>query len=143
MNHKNINGYRYKNLTFLLLSTIASIFLLKNDAFHAYVLDLGNLEYLGAFMAGFFWVSTFTIAPATIVLFILTETLPVWIIALAAGLGAVIGDSVIFQFIRNTDITTEILDIFKKLGGRKIAHVLHSKHIRWTWPFIGALIIIS
>lgn len=143
MNRKNVNGYRYKNLTFLLLSTIAAVFLLKNDAFHAFLLNLGNFTFIGAFVAGFFWVSTFSIFPASIVLFILTDTLPIWIVALTAGLGAVVGDVIILHVIRDTDITSEIMTIFKKFGGRKLTHILHSKHFRWTWPLIGALIIVS
>ena len=102
--HKKINGYKFKNLTFLLISFILAIYMVRNEVLHEYLLHLGNLEYIGAFFAGFFFVSTFTIAPASIVLYILTDSLPVWSIALVAGFGAVLGDTTIFQYIRQTNL---------------------------------------
>ncbi len=137
------SNYRYKNSVYFFISVIIAIGLFQNETIHAYLLQLERLEYLGAVVAGFFWVSTLAIAPASIVLFILAENLPIIPIALLGGLGALIGDSVIFRFIRHSNISDEILDIFNDLGGRKLTHLFQSRHLRWTWPFIGALIIIS
>jgi hypothetical protein len=137
------NGYKYKNLTFLFVSILVAFFLFRNEAFHQYFLNLGALEYLGAFLSGFFFVSTFTIAPASILLFILAESLPIIPVALIAGIGAMAGDLTIFQFFKNDETDKEIIMLFKEMGGKSILHLLNSKHLRWTWPFIGALIIIS
>ncbi len=135
--------FRYTQSLLFVLSVIITIFIVINDSFHQYILHLGSYEYIGAFIAGFFWVSTLTIAPASAVFIILSENLPLWAIALIGGLGAVIGDSAIFTVIRTTSISDEFFDIFKRLGGKKLVHVFRSPHLRWTWPFIGALIIVS
>jgi hypothetical protein len=140
---KTINGYRYKNLTLLFLSVIVALVVFRNESFHTYLLHLGTFEYIGAFLAGLFFVSTFTIAPASIVLFILAETLPIWSIAFVAGTGAMLGDFIIFQFFRNNETDKEIFALFKQMGGKNLLHLLHTKHLRWTMPLIGALIIIS
>jgi len=138
-----LNQYRFKNIAILVISIILAIIILRSEVFHGYLLHLGKFEYVGAFVAGFFFVSTFTIVPTTIVLFILAETLPVWSIALIAGIGAMLGDLTIFQFFRNNNTDKEILSLFNKMGGKNILHLLHTKHLRWTMLFVGALIIIS
>ncbi len=141
--HRSRRLNTYRHLGLFVISIALAIVLFRNDNVHAYLLHLEKLEYLGAFLAGFFWVSTLTIAPASVVLIILSENLPVWSVALLGGLGALIGDSTIFQFVRTSSLTDELFDIFKRYGGRKIIHIFQFRHLRWTWPLIGALIIIS
>ena len=135
--------YRYKNLTYLLISLLVSFVLLKNEIFRYFLLHLGNLGYLGAFAAGMLFVSTFTAAVGSVILLLLAEYLSPLEIGLIAGLGAVVGDTVIFQFIRNKGLVNEIAHLFEYFGGDKISHLLHTKYFSWTLPVIGALIIAS
>ena len=137
------NGAHYRNLFFLFLSLIAAVFILKDETFHSYILHLGKLEYIGAFCAGFFFVSTFTTIPATIVLFILAEALPVWAVAGIAGIGAMIGDFSIFQFFKNQDLSAEMYTIYKQLGGKKLSHVLHLRQFHWLLPVVGAIFFFT
>jgi hypothetical protein len=134
---------RYSHYIFLAFSLILTVIILQNSNLHSYLLHLENFGFLGAIAAGIFFVSTFTVAPASIVLFILAESYPFWYIALCAGFGAMIGDLTIFQLIRENDFADDLVDIFRHFGGKKIIHVFHSKSLRWTLPFIGALIIVS
>jgi uncharacterized membrane protein YdjX (TVP38/TMEM64 family) len=134
---------KYVHLLLLLISIVAAILVLRNETLHAYVLHLGNLGFVGAIIAGMFFVSTFTIAPASIVLFILAQSYPFWLISILAGFGAMIGDLTIFQIIRERELDDELMDLFREMGGKKIIHIFQSKSLRWTLPFIGALIIIS
>ena len=136
-------SFRYTQSVLFVFSVLITILIVSNDTFHEFLLHLGTYEYIGVFFAGFFWVSTLTIAPASALFIILTENLPIWAVALIGGLGAVIGDSMIFNLIRHTSIADEVLDMFKRLGGKKLIHVFRSPHLRWTWPFIGAIIIVS
>jgi hypothetical protein len=134
---------RYSHYFFLAFSFILSIIILRDVTFHSYLLHLGGFGFVGAIIAGMFFVSTFTVAPATIVLFILSETHPFWMISIFAGFGATFGDFTIFQIIRENELIEDLMDIFRYFGGRKVAHVLHSRSLRWTLPFIGALLIAS
>ncbi len=137
------SGQNLRNAAFLVAGIAVAILILRTEWLHAYILHLNKLDYIGALLAGCFFVSTFTIAPASIVLFILAETMPLWVLALLAGLGAMIGDFTIFQFIKNDDLAKEMYVLFKQLGGKKLRHLLHSKHFHWMLPVVGALIIIS
>lgn len=115
----------------------------RNEALHAYLLHLGTLGYVGAFFAGVLFVSTFTVATGAIILLVLAETLSPVEIGLIAGLGAVVGDFVIFRFMKD-DLAREITRIYNMFDRRHhFKRVLHTKYFSWTLPVIGAVIIAS
>lgn len=136
------NHYKYKNLTLFFLSLIFALILSKNSAFHAFLISLGQFGYIGAFFAGFLFVSTFTIATGALILLILAEKLSPLEIGLIAGLGAVVGDLTIFKVVKDR-LINEIQPIFDHFGGNHLKHVLHTKYFSWTLPVVGAIIIAS
>ena len=135
--------YRYKNFTYLLISFVIAFFLFKSETFHIFLFNLSNLGYIGAFIAGLLFVSTFSVAAGTVILLILAEKLSPIEIGIIAGMGAVVGDLTIFHFVRSRGLVDEIKHFFKYFGGDKISHLLHSKYFSWTLPVIGAAIIAS
>lgn len=134
--------WKYKNLIFLFISLLAAYFLSQFEPFHSFLLSLGELGYFGAFFAGILFVSTFTLATGAVILLVLAEKLSPLEIGLIAGLGAVVGDFVIFRFIKDS-LLDEITPIYRFLGGGHITKVLHTKYFSWTLPVIGAVIIAS
>ena len=136
-------SYRYKNITFLFFSLCLAFFIFRNEALHSFLLHLGTLGYLGAFLAGMLFVSTFTVATGAIILLVLAESLSPIEIGIIAGLGAVVGDFAIFRFVKD-DLAREIRDIYNKFdGGNHLKKVLHTKYFSWTFPVLGAAIIAS
>lgn len=135
--------YKYKNFTFLFLSLLLAIFLFRNETFHSYLLHLNGLGYIGAFLAGVLFVSTFTIASGAIILLVLAEEMSHIGIGIVAGLGAVLGDYIMFRFIRNNDLVNEMKHLFDFFQSEKLSHLIHTKYFSWTLPVIGALIIAS
>ena len=137
------NAWKYKNLTFLLISIIIAFFFARYEPFHAFLLNLGNFGYLGAFLAGVLFVSTFTVATGAIILFVLAESLSPIEIGLIAGLGAVVGDFVIFRFIKDS-LAGEVTDIYNHIDrNHHIQRIFHTKYFSWTLPVMGAIIIAS
>jgi uncharacterized membrane protein YdjX (TVP38/TMEM64 family) len=135
--------WKYKNLTFLLLSLVLAYFVLRNENLHSYLLHLGNFGYLGAFLAGILFVSTFTVATGAIILLVLAESLSPIEIGIIAGLGAVVGDFAIFRFVKD-DLAREIKQIYNLLNkNHHFSKVLHTKYFSWTLPVVGAIIIAS
>jgi hypothetical protein len=135
--------YRYKNLALLLFSVILAFLLSGFEPFHSFILNLGELGFVGAFLAGILFVSTFTVATSILVLITLTEVLSPLEISFVAGLGAVVGDLTIFKFIRN-DLLGEIRDIYARIDTKgHLTKVLHTKYFAWTLPVIGAALIAS
>lgn len=135
--------WKYKNLTFLILSLIVAFFVLRDESIHRSLLQLGGLGYIGAFFAGILFVSTFTVATGAIILLILAESLSPIEIGLIAGFGAVVGDYLIFRFIKD-DLSKEIKLLYGLVDkDHHFSKVLNSKYFSWTFPVIGAVVIMS
>lgn len=135
--------WKYQNLIFLAISIIAAIFLSRYEPFHEFLLKLGGFGYIGAFVAGVLFVSTFTVATGAIILLVLAERLSPIEIGIIAGLGAVFGDFVIFRFVKD-NLANEVESIYNHIDGdHHIRRVFHSKYFSWSVPVIGAIIVAS
>ena len=132
----------YKNTTLLALSLVAFLYLARTPEVESFIKSIGNLGYLGAFITGIFFVSTFTVAPAAIVLFNLADHLHPVEVALLAGLGAMIGDYIIFRFLKDR-VFDELVPLLRKMRLPKLRTLYKSPYFSWTLPFIGAAIIAS
>lgn len=98
---------------------------------------------MGAFIAGVLFVSTFTVATSALVLLTLAETLSPIEIGLIAGLGAVVGDMLIFNLIKD-NLANEIEDIYNHVDrDHHLKKLFHSKYFSWSLPVLGAVIIAS
>ena len=135
--------WKYKNLTIVFFSLILVIFLSRIESFHSFILNLGNFGYIGAFIAGIFFVSMFTVATSSLVLILLGKTLSPIEIGLIAGLGAAVGDLLIFHLIKD-NLSNEIKDVYKQIDPKNhLKKLFYSKYFSWTLPLIGAFIIAS
>ena len=138
------NGERgYKNLIIVALSLIFAFILSRNESFQTFLFNLGSFGYIGAFFAGILFVSTFTVATGSLILLILAESLSPIELGLIAGLGAVVGDLLIFRFVKNS-LACEIELIYDQIDEKHhLKKLFHSKYFNWSLPIIGAIIIAS
>lgn len=134
--------WAYKNTTLLGLSLIVFIFLVDTPIVHMVIRHVGTYGYLGSLVTGIFFVSTFTIAPASLVLFHLAQDYNPLIIAVTAGVGAVIGDLLIFRFFKD-QIFVEFAPLMKRLKRTGFLEPFRSPYFAWVTPIMGALIIAS
>lgn len=140
---KSHQTWRYTNLTFLAVSLLLALAISSYEPLHEALLHLGKLGYVGAFFAGALFVSTFTVAIGIVVLLVLAEFLSPLEIGIVAGLGAVLGDLLIFRFIKNK-LITEINYLFRHIDKkRRLRQLFNSRYFSWTLPVIGAVIIAS
>ena len=139
----NHHYVKYRNIILFVVGFIVAILLFRIQGFKLFVQSIGNLGYLGAFIAGLLFVSTFTVAMSSIILVTLSQSLPIPLVILVAGMGAVIGDLLIFRFIKD-NVADEITPIYNELVNRShIKKILHTKYFSWTLPVMGTLIIAS
>ncbi|OHA18214.1 MAG: hypothetical protein A2664_01965 [Candidatus Taylorbacteria bacterium RIFCSPHIGHO2_01_FULL_46_22b] len=139
---KKTTKWRYKNTTLLILSLVALIFLADTAVAHALIKQIGSYGYLGAAITGIFFVSTFTVAPASVVLFHLAQEFNPILIALYAGAGAAIGDLLIFRFLKDR-VFEELAPLFRKFGNSYVSSVFKTPYFAWLLPVLGAIIIAS
>lgn len=142
LNHFKWRRWHYKNTTLLIFSLILFFLLAKTPQVDNFIKQVGTLGYIGAFITGIFFVSTFTVAPAAVVLYHLADTLQPLEIAVLAGLGAMVGDYIIFRFIQDR-VFRELRPYFLKHGRPYIRILYKSPYFAWMLPVFGAFIIAS
>ncbi|MBI5134403.1 MAG: hypothetical protein HZA81_03420 [Candidatus Taylorbacteria bacterium] len=97
---------------------------------------------LTAFVAGLFFTSAFTTAPAIAVLAKLSLAYPPGAVAIIGGIGALLGDLLIFAFIKG-HIREDVRYFLAKAKTKRIRHILEHRFARWSLAFVGAIIIAS
>jgi len=140
---KKWRRWKYENTALLIVSLVLVFYLAQTPLLDNVIRAAGELGYIGAFIVGIFFVSTFTVAPAIVILFHLADTsLHPIEVALLAGLGAMIGDYVLFRFMRDR-VFEELGPIFRKLQHPGIKDLFASPFFVWLGPLFGAFLIAS
>ncbi len=137
---------KYPKLSLFAVTVVVAIFILYEansyDAFNNFVVSLG---YIGTFFAGIFYAYGFTAAPATAVLLLLAGEQHLFFAVLTGGLGALLSDLLIFNFVRHSFLgeirklkeerfVKFIVRRFRSFFGRFYKHV---------FPAIACLLISS
>lgn len=135
-------NWHYKNTALLILSLIVFFLFVDHPVIRNTIDLIGNLGYIGAFVTGILFVSIFTLAPAITVLYFLADHLNPLLVALLAGMGAVVGDYLIFRFLKDR-VFDELTPLFLKNGGNELVKLFHTPYFGWSLPFLGAIIIAS
>lgn len=140
--NKKWDHWHYKNTALLILSLIIFFLLAETPQIKNIIGVIGDFGYLGAFLAGILFVSIFTVAPASVILFYLAENYDPVGIAIAAGAGGMVGDFLIFRYLKDK-VFNELKPLFLHLQGRSLRHLYKTPYFAWFLPIVGAIIIAS
>ncbi|MEM5829736.1 MAG: hypothetical protein QW040_03165 [Candidatus Aenigmatarchaeota archaeon] len=134
--------YKYKNLFFLGLSTFIAVFSLRNVFAREMLTSyLSSLGYFGTFVAGIFFTYGLTAPVAASVFILLSKTVNPFVASILGAFGAVLGDYLIFRFVK-FNLVKEIDDLMSK-GGIKLKEIRLSGKFRKIVPVIAGFIIAS
>ncbi|MBI2591604.1 MAG: hypothetical protein HYW34_02920 [Candidatus Brennerbacteria bacterium] len=126
----------------IILSVFIAIILAKTGILKELITSTQEMRFIGSFIMGVLFVSVFTAAPAIVALGEIAQSNSVIIVAIIGGLGALIGDLIIFRFVK--DRVSEHFDYLIKISKlERLFPIFKLKLFRWSIPFIGALIIAS
>jgi len=139
---KKWKHWNYKNTALLILSLALFFWFAEHPIVKNTISLINGFGYIGAFISGILFVSIFTVAPAAVVLFFLAETLNPLLVAVCAGAGAVIGDYLIFRFLRDR-VFDELKPLFLSNGGNVLFKLFKTPYFAWFLPLFGAFIIAS
>ena len=95
------DGRLIKDLLFVVASIVIALILVRTGILRVALDSTRGLEFVESFVAGMFFTSVFTTALATVVLGEIAQSGSIFWVALLGGLGALMGDLIIFLFIRN------------------------------------------
>jgi len=140
--HARWSNWHLKNTFLFAAGLVLFFFLLTIPQVSSFIKSIGTLGLLGAFIVGFFFVLTYTAVPAAYVLFELAKYNNALEVAIIAGAGAMLGDYIIFRFIRDK-VLEELRPYLMKLGTPKVKHLFKTPYFAWFLPISGAIIIAS
>ena len=132
------------DFAFFLFSLIVAVLLVVSGIIHGITNSLGEWGIIGAFLAGIGFSSAFFAAPATVVIFGLAQGhISFWLVAVAAALGAMVGDLLIFRFLRD-GLAEDFRYLIDQAGSNeRLRHLFRSRLFYWFGSFIAALVIAS
>lgn len=137
---RKYKNWKFKNTFLLLLSLVVLFVVADTPVFKILINIFGSLSYFGIFITGIFFVSTFTVAPASILLFSFLDKFDSISITVFAGLGAVLGDYLMFRFFKDR-VFEELKQVWKRFRRFHIKHLFHTPFFAWLTPVLGAIII--
>lgn len=137
------NGFLLHDIMVIIGSCAVAYFLVQTGGL-THVLSLTQeWQFLGSFVAGLFFTSVFTTAPAIVTLGEIARDNSIPLVALSGAVGAVIGDLIIFRFIRDK-FSEHILELLKhRHAGKRVRALLKLRLFRMLSFFVGGLIIAS
>jgi membrane protein DedA with SNARE-associated domain len=143
---KNTNNL-LRDLFYITGSICGALVLAKTNAVALLLANTHMPALLASFVSGIFFTSVFTTAPAMVALGEIAQHNNLLATAAFGALGAVLGDFIIFRFVRD-HVADDLQYIFHKLRRKKISLLVHRKFwelkaFRWVVPLTGALIIAS
>jgi len=135
--------WRFQNTALLIFSLVLLYFVSQTRTLKSLIEIIGDFGFLGAFVVGIFFCSSFTIAPAILVLYNLGLVHEPYELAFFAGLGAVLGDYTIYKYLKDR-VFEELVPVYNRLAARShLRELFATPFFAWLTPVIGALIIAS
>lgn len=141
--HSGSAAHIPRDLGIIALSIFIAFNLAENQTFERIIAYSGSFGYLSAFVAGIFFTSIFSAAPATVALFEISKSgTPLLPVVILGALGAMIGDYIIFRFVRDP-LSADLSAILKRFGKDRLKIFMKLSYLRWFIVFLGGLIIAS
>lgn len=131
-----------RDLGIIALSVFVAIQMVQTGFLYDLLAQSQEFRIIGSVIAGFFWTSIFTVAPATVALAEISHANSIWGVALFGAVGALLGDLIIFRFVKD-NLSEDIAYLIQKAKKDRWFAVFKLKIFRWLTPLLGALIIAS
>lgn len=129
-------------------SVIVAVYLFRLGIIENFVANDNSPRIISAFIAGMFFTSVFTVAPAAVALVAIGESFSLVLTAFFGALGALVLDMFIISFIRN-DITKDLDGLVEKIEYRRpslrrfVEEAFRNGVLKWAALVFGVLIVAS
>lgn len=131
------------DIVLIAVSIFVALMLASTHALTNLFTPTAELELLGTFLAGMFFTSIFTTAPAMATLGELALTQSIFVTALVGALGSVVGDLLIYKFVRDR-VAADIIELLREEGVlRRARKIFKFRHYRSLTLLLGGLILAS
>jgi hypothetical protein len=131
-----------QDLVILAASFLFAAYIIQADVVHLLFMQVETSVATASFIAGMFFTSIVTTAPAIAVLSGLSEEGNLLLVAIMGGLGAVVGDYLIFTFVRDR-VSADIAHMLSRRTMGRMRTLFRRPTFKWLLPFMGGLILAS
>lgn len=131
-----------RDLSIIIIGVVVAVVFVKTGMLNSILNSTKQMRFFGSFVSGIFFTSIFTAVPATLILAEIAKTNSIFWVSILGGLGALLGDLVIFRFIRDS-LYEDFFYLIKKTRSQRFFSVFKIKLFAWIVPFFGALVIAS
>lgn len=128
-----------KDLFIIAFSIVIAIILVKTNAVATLINSTREFVIITSFLTGIFYVSLFTVVPASVAIAEIAQKTSPLLIAFIGAFGSLLGDYIIFRYIKN-NLSEYVVAFAKKLRRESI---LKSQMFRFCFSFVGAVVIAS
>lgn len=132
-----------KDFGVLGLSLLIAILMLWTGIIDRILVSTTGFQIIGALFGGIFFTSVFTTAPAIVALGEIAQSGSVFMTAAVGALGSVLGDILIFLFVRDRLSKHLMEHLAANEGWARFMILIRTRSFRFVSFFIGALIIAS
>ncbi len=137
------DGFLIWDAAIIALSVLVAVILVETNVIGKILTSARELKLLGSFIAGMFFTSIFTTAPSIVTLGQIAHSNSIALTAFFGAIGAVLGDLIIFRFVKDR-LSEHLMELIKHEGwGKRAKALLRLKYLRWFTFFAGGLIIAS
>ncbi|HIH10087.1 MAG TPA: hypothetical protein HA254_05470 [Candidatus Diapherotrites archaeon] len=133
---------RYPKLLGLLATVAVAYFAVSESAFDPMRIYFQQLGYIGTLFAGILFTYGFTAAPATAMFATIAKQQNIFIAAAIGGIGALIGDMLIFKILRHS-FKDEIDQLSKERPVAAMGSAIPTSIRGYIMPILGGFIIAS
>ncbi len=140
---KQNENHILQDIAIILLSIVVAVLLVRTDVLANLLISTGEMRIWGSFIAGMFFTSIFTTAPAIAALGEISLLQGIFNTAFFGAMGAVVGDLIIFRFVRNrfSEHVSEMV-MYQSIWRR--FHLLFKRRFfRWITFLVGGFILAS
>jgi hypothetical protein len=130
-----------RDILIIAASITFAVYLAQNDIIPILMAKVGFLP-IEAFVAGFFFTSLLTITPAGVAFAEIMTTAPLVQTAAWGAAGALLGDLVLFFFVRDA-VSADIMRLLRGPWMTKLQALFNTPLLSWAVPVMGALVIAS
>ena len=136
------NNRLSQDVILLVVSIFFAIFLVRSGVANQLVSSLNGLQWFGIILVGLFFTSFFTIAPSIVLITVFAKSTPLFTLAVLGGLGAMIGDYLMFLIVKDR-FSEDIRYLVSFSKGNRLINIFRTHLFKSIVPFVGALIIVS
>ncbi len=131
-----------QDIGLIIISLYFALYTVEAGLVHKIVDFFEGIPTIGILLSGAFFTSVFTTAPAIVLLGAFAKTESLWLVSLVGGVGAVLGDYLIFRLVKDR-VAEDLAYIFSISRKKRLPHIFRTGLFRFLVPLVGGIIIAS